>query len=111
MWNSGKTHGRRGSREDAGAGEEPDREVTAWVSKRLGFQPDAMQSRLLAMDGRRVVMNCTRQWGKSTVTAAKAVYQAFHVAESLTLVVSPSARQTGEFLRKAGRFVRRLQYA
>jgi len=111
MYIESKTHERRGVRKEAGLGEAPEGGVTAWVSKRLGFEPDAMQSRLLAMDGRRVVMNCTRQWGKSTVTAAKAVYQAFHVAESLTLVVSPSARQTGEFLRKAGRFVRRLKYA
>ena len=47
-------------------------------------------------------LNCTRQWGKSTVTAAKAIHQAQHEAGSLTLVVSPSARQSGEFVRKAG---------
>ena len=55
-----------------------------------------------------MVMNCTRQWGKSTVTAAKAVHQAYTEAGSLTLVVSPSARQSGEFLRKAAEFVRQL---
>jgi hypothetical protein len=74
----------------------------------LGFEPDAAQERVLTTQSRRVVMNCTRQWGKSTVTAAKAVHQAATVAKSLTLVVSPSARQTGEFLRKAGEFVRML---
>ena len=82
-----------------------------WVRERLGFQPDTAQERVLTTESRRVVMNCTRQWGKSTVTAAKAVHQAYTVAESLTLVVSPSARQTGEFLRKAGGFVRRLKLA
>jgi hypothetical protein len=87
----------------AGAGE--------WVREKLKFQTDALQERVLTTQSRRVVMNCTRQWGKSTVTAAKAVHQAYTVAESLTLVVSPSARQTGEFLRKAGGFVRRLKVA
>jgi hypothetical protein len=86
-------------------------EAAEWVRERLGFQPDAAQERALRTGSRRVVMNCTRQWGKSTVTAAKAVHQAYTVAESLTLVVSPSARQTGEFLRKAGGFVRRLKLA
>jgi hypothetical protein len=46
--------------------------------------------------------------GKSTVTAAKAVHRAYSVAGSLTLVVRPSARQSGEFLRKAEEFVRKL---
>ena len=82
-----------------------------WVRQKLGFQPDAAQARVLATRSRRVAMNCTRQWGKSTVTAAKAVHQAYTAPESLTLVVSPSARQTAEFLRKAGEFVRRLKVA
>jgi hypothetical protein len=49
-----------------------------------------------------------RQWGKSTITAAKGVYQACTEAGSLTLVVSPGGRQSGEFVRKAAGFVRRL---
>jgi hypothetical protein len=36
------------------------------------------------------------------------VHQAYFYAGSLTIVVSPSARQTGEFLRKASGFVRKL---
>ena len=42
------------------------------------------------------------------MTAAKAVHQAATAAGSLTLVVSPSARQSGEFVRKAAEFARRL---
>ena len=79
-----------------------------WVRSHLGFEPDAVQTRVLNSTGRRGLLNCSRQWGKSTVTAAKAVYQAEHEAGSLTLVVSPSERQSGEFLRKAAGFVRRL---
>jgi phage FluMu gp28-like protein len=55
------------------------------------------------------VLNCSRQWGKSTITAAKAVHQAYTEAGSLTLVVSPSARQSAEFIRKAAAFVRKLK--
>ncbi len=74
----------------------------------LGFDPDAMQAGLLERDARGLILNCTRQWGKSTVTAAKAVARAQERAGSLVLVVSPSARQSGEFLRKAAAFVRRM---
>jgi hypothetical protein len=85
-------------------------ETTAeWVRRELEFQPDAAQTKVLNSGGRRVLLNCTRQWGKSTVTAAKAVHQAQTVSGSLTLVVSPSARQSGEFLRKAQQFARRLK--
>ncbi len=42
------------------------------------------------------------------MTAAKAVYEAWSQPESLTLVVSPTARQSGEFVRKASGFVQRL---
>ena len=73
-----------------------------------GSKADAAQRRVLRTGARRVILNCTRQWGKSTVTAAKAVHEAWTQAGSLTLVVSPSARQSGEFVRKAEEFVRRL---
>ena len=46
--------------------------------------------------------------GKSRVAAAKAIYTALHEAESLTVVVSPSSRQSAELVRKAEGFARRL---
>jgi hypothetical protein len=82
-------------------------DAVAFARERLGFEPDAKQEAVLR-GGRRGIVNCTRQWGKSTVTAAKAVHRAYSVAGSLTLVVTPSGRQSGEFLRKAEEFVRRL---
>jgi hypothetical protein len=75
----------------------------------LGFEPDVKQTDLLERNIRRLILNCTRQWGKSTITAAKAVARAQERQGSLTLVVSPSARQSGEFLRKAAAIVRRMK--
>ena len=80
-----------------------------WVREQLGFRADALQSRVLNTKARRGILNCTRQWGKSTVTAAKAVHQAWTAAGSLTIVVNPTARQSGEFVRKAAEFARRLR--
>src|SRR5689334_18922419 len=79
-----------------------------WVRRKLGFKPDAMQSRVLEAHTRRGLLNCCRQWGKSTLGAAMAVHQAYTKPESLTLVISPSARQSGEFVRKAARFLEKL---
>ena len=79
-----------------------------WVRNQLGFRADVQQARVLGTTRRRGLLNCSRQWGKSTITAAKAVHQPSQEPGSLTLVVSPSARQSGEFLRKAEGFVRKL---
>jgi hypothetical protein len=83
-------------------------EAHEWVRRKLGLEPDAEQARILASGRQRGMLNCTRQWGKSTIAAAKAVHQAWSQEGSLTLVVSPSARQSGEFVRKAAGFARRL---
>lgn len=79
-----------------------------FAAERLGFHPDAKQRIVLDEGGRRGLLNCSRQWGKSTVTAAKAVYRAYTRPESLVVVVSPCERQSGEFLRKAAGFASKL---
>src|ERR1035441_9775991 len=98
-------HGRRGRRGREGRAGDP----VEWVREKLAFEPDAAQARALRSQSKRGLLNCSRQWGKSTVTAAKAVHQAWTVAQSLTLVVSPSARQSGEFIRKASVFAQALK--
>jgi hypothetical protein len=79
-----------------------------FAAARLGFRPDPKQRIVLQEGIRRGLLNCSRQWGKSTVTAAKAVHRAYTRPDSLVVVVSPSARQSGEFLRKAAGFARKL---
>jgi len=93
-------------------GREPERkeeeDAAEWVRRKLGFDRDPKQALVLTSASKRGMLNCARQWGKSTITAAKAVHEAVHGKESLVLVVSPSARQSGEFVRKAAGFARRL---
>ncbi len=84
------------------------RDPVEWARTELGFAADELQAQVLRSGNRRGLLNCSRQWGKSTVTAAKAIYEACYREASLTLVVSPSARQSSEFLRKAEEFLRRL---
>ena len=73
MWNLS----RGGTIGDRKTPDEASLDSAGWVRQRLGLVTDAAQARVLRAGGRRVILNCCRQWGKSTVTAAKAVEQAF----------------------------------
>lgn len=78
------------------------RDAAEWVREHLEFEPDRGQTLMLGSASKRGLLNCTRQWGKSTITAAKkAAHHAYTEGKSLTLVVNPSAPQSGEFVRKA----------
>src|SRR6266446_2752646 len=101
-----------GSKWSAGlASRKPEPEETgdavAFVREKLAFDPDEQQMAVLR-GGKRGILNCTRQFGKTTVAALKAVHRAYSEPGSLTLLLSPSGRQSGEFIRKAKEFVRRL---
>ena len=75
---------------------------------RLGFTPDARQAEVLDSKAKRGILNCTRQWGKSTVAAIKALHTAHAKPGTLVLVASPGERQSGEFLNKTEELARRL---
>lgn len=74
----------------------------------LGFWPDEAQARVIerAPDFRQMALNCSRQWGKSTVAAVLAVHRLFFVPGATVLVVGPSGRQSGETLRKVAAFLK-----
>ena len=77
-------------------------------ARSLGFSPDPDQQQILNAIIPRGILNCSRQWGKSTITALKAVHRAIYHPESLVLVISPSGRQSATFLEKARSFVVKL---
>ena len=91
---------RRVRKVKAGAAEAWRTDPVAFARK-AGFEPDAPQIRVLRSTARRGILNCTRQWGKSTVTAAKALHHALTGEKRLVVVGCPTARQSAEFLRKA----------
>lgn len=77
-------------------------------ARRLGLDADERQCEVLRSEAKRAILNCTRQWGKSTVSAAKALYRAHTRPGSLILVASPSERQSAEWMRKAGDMLVRM---
>jgi hypothetical protein len=61
---------------------------------------DPWQRAVLESDARRSLLLACRQSGKSTVTSIKALHTAKYQPGSLTLLLSPSLRQSGELFRK-----------
>ena len=84
-------------------------DAVEFARTRLGFEPDGRQAEVLRARTKRGILNCSRQWGKSTVAAALAVHRAWTEAGADVLVASPSERQSGELLRKAEAMVRRME--
>jgi hypothetical protein len=65
-----------------------------------GLAPDPWQCELLLSSDRQILLNCSRQSGKSTVVSALALHTALFTPAALVLLLSPSQRQSGELFRK-----------
>jgi hypothetical protein len=69
-----------------------------WLSD-AGMVPDAWQERALRSRSKRKLWNVSRQGGKTETAKAKALDMAVGTPGSLTICVSPSQRQSSEWLR------------
>jgi hypothetical protein len=65
-----------------------------------GLAPDPWQRDLLLSPDRQVLLNCSRQAGKSTVVSVLALHTALFTPKALVLLLSPSQRQSAEIFRK-----------
>lgn len=70
-----------------------------FATKVLGIKPDPWQAGVLEYTGKRLIMNCSRQSGKSLTASIKALHLALYKSNSLVLLVSPSQRQSSELFR------------
>jgi hypothetical protein len=71
-----------------------------WAQECLGFNADTWQKDVLDGSSKKVLLCCSRQSGKSSVAAILALHQALYRSGSLTLMVSPSLRQSSELFRR-----------
>ncbi|MGP8010997.1 MAG: terminase large subunit domain-containing protein [Halobacteriota archaeon] len=78
-------------------------------AQRLGVDPDEWQKELLLSNASRIILNCSRQSGKSTIVAILALHHSLYRKKALTLVVSPSERQSKELFSKIVEFYRDLR--
>jgi Terminase large subunit, T4likevirus-type, N-terminal len=63
-------------------------------------EPDPWQAEVLRGDSGRILMNASRQSGKSTVSAVLGLYEALYRPPALVLLVSASLRQAQELGKK-----------
>ena len=92
------------------------RELDAELAKRdpvefarlVGIEPDEWQAQFLRSKSKRILLNCSRQSGKSTTTSIVALHKAIYEPGSLVLVLGPAERQAKEFFSKVETLYRSL---
>jgi len=70
------------------------------LAERVGLTPDRWQADLLKSEARQMILLCSRQAGKSTVSSLLALHAALYQPMALILLLSPSLRQSQELFRK-----------
>ncbi len=70
------------------------------ILRAAGLAPDPWQRELLLSRDRQLLLNCSRQSGKSTAVSALALHTALFAPGALVLLLSPSQRQSAEIFRK-----------
>ncbi len=72
----------------------------AFALEVLNLDLDEWQQGVISSTGKRDLLNCSRQAGKSTTAAVLGLHEALYRPGSLTILVSPSQRQSSELFRK-----------
>jgi hypothetical protein len=79
------------------------------IATDCGLELDPWQENLLREQPRRALLCCSRQSGKSTVSALLALWTALYEPGALVLLVSPSQRQSAELFRTTIGFYHQLK--
>ena len=75
-----------------------------WAKEVLGFHPDPWQASLLRSRSKKIILNCSRQSGKSTVCAALGLHESIYRRPSFGLVIAPTQDQSSELMLKFDEF-------
>ena len=75
-----------------------------WAREVLGFHPDPWQADLLRSRSKKIILNCSRQSGKSTVCAALGLHESIYRRPSFGLVIAPTQDQSSELMLKFDEF-------
>jgi hypothetical protein len=86
----------------------PPRPSAAAIMLKLGLIPDDWQTAVLETPCPRLLLNCCRQAGKSTVVALLGLIEALSVPGTRVMLLSRSHRQSSELFRICLEFYRRL---
>ncbi len=75
-----------------------------WAKEVLGFHPDPWQADLLRSRSKKIILNCSRQSGKSTTCAALGLHESIYRRPSFGLVIAPTQDQSSELMLKFDEF-------
>ena len=75
-----------------------------WAEEVLGFHPDPWQADLLRSRSKKIILNCSRQSGKSTTCAALGLHESIYRRPSFGLVIAPTQDQSSELMLKFDEF-------
>ncbi len=70
----------------------------------LRFEADEIQARALRSGSRKIILNCCRQFGKTSVASLLALHLAWFVPKSLIIIISYIKDQAAEAYRKIETF-------
>ena len=79
-------------------------DIPRFGRQKCAFTCDSHQADLLHRASKRTILNCSRQVGKSTIAALKAVHTAHHKPNVTVIVTSPTKQQSRELIRKIRTF-------
>jgi hypothetical protein len=75
----------------------------------VGIKAELWQQQMLRSKSKRMLINCSRQAGKSTTASILALHRALYHPKSVILLVSPSLRQSAELFRKVMLYLNALE--
>jgi hypothetical protein len=78
-------------------------------ARKLGIVPDEWQEDLLRSSSDRILLNCCRQSGKSTMAALIGLHRALYRDGSLVLILAPAERQAKETFSKVAGLYRKAR--
>lgn len=79
-------------------------------SEQVDLTPDPWQEQLLRSQSKRILINASRQSGKSQMSAVIGLHTAIYESDSPVLILSPSQRQSAECFKKVLNVYRSLEY-
>jgi hypothetical protein len=71
-----------------------------YLAHDAGLEPDDWQARVLRSTRRQIILNCSRQSGKSTISAILALHTAIYMPASLVLLIAKTLTQSKELFLK-----------
>jgi hypothetical protein len=75
-----------------------------WAKENFSYHADDWQAKLLRSRSRKIILNCSRQSGKSTTCALLGLHESVYRRPSFGLVIAPSQDQSSELMLKFNEF-------